>query len=576
MACAIESACATTDSNTRSAQGGSSFGAVALPARRQLRALTQRAPALRANPEVSLSSGEWRLQGPLPTALDRAAVAQPFSQTELVERFAQSIAPSGVTTSESLRCLAREIAHFALRNEGNAPPTIGQYLSAACGLSTPGDAQIFSITAGRESATIESLFTELGARLSEQWRPVLAQATDGAGIALARDGVKIRVVIVRKVERARFDMIEQQPGNEAIVRGEVRGAGAEDVLTLFVNTAEGGVRVCTPEVGIVPPRFGARCPASAEGAPQYVEVMHVPRDRLLGQTVGAQLVGGAPEARLAWRYTAMPAVAFTDDAATRAALEAQVNQRRAAAGRGPLVFGEREHRSICELGGFTVGHLSGSVTADDAELAMMGMMAGWTVEGRVRGGMAGANALTTRDGSLVLASALEMPSGRLALLDPNASRGVLCPVVVDAKFVGMSYASWQLVDEANAHESDTVWARLDEERARAGLAPITRWTGATRALQTAVTALEQGTQAPQAIIDTLTQSAVDESQTGVRATAFVVHAPAGAPLQISRTLMDPSIREAQIAATWFRAPHSPWAVRVVFVVMPSRGTPAST
>lgn len=576
MACAIESACATTDGNTRSAQGGSSFGTVALPARRQLRALIQRAPALRPSAEVALNTNEWRLQGPLPARLESASSPQPFSQTELVERFAQRIAPSGATTNDALRCLAREVAHFALRNEGSAPPAIGQYISAACGLSAPGDAQVFSITAARESATNESLFTELGSQLTEQWRPVLAQATDGVGIALARDGVKIRVVIARSRDVARFDMIAQQPSNEAVVRGEVRGANAEDILTLFVNTPEGGVRVCAPEVGIVAPRFGARCPASAEGAPQYVEVMRVEHGRLLGHTAGMQLVGGAPEARLAWRYTAMPAVAFTNDATTRAALEAQINQRRAAAGRGALVFGEREHRSICELGGFTVGHLSGSVSTEDAELAIMGMMAGWTVEGRVRGGMAGANALTTRDGSLLLSSALEMPSGRLALLDPNASRAVLCPVVIDSKFVGVSYASWQLVDESNAHEIDTVWAQLDAERARAGLAPIRRWSGATRALQTAVTALEQGTQAPQAIIDTLTQSAVDEGQTSVRATAFVVYAPAGAPMQIPRSLMDASIGEAQIAATWFRAPHSPWAVRVVFIVMPSRGNPATT
>jgi hypothetical protein len=562
-------ACTTTGTNGAS-QGSGRFGLVPLPARRQAQQLRAQAPTLRAGQEVSAATTEWRLTGPLPTSVDAANAPQPWS-TDAIEQIAQASVPGTVRTSEALRCFAREMAQYAARNEGQSPPWVNHYLSAACGLSTPGVAQVFSIRANSASTTTEALVAESREWLVEHIRPTLTNATNGASIAIARDGVKVRVVIAAREDVVTFDTVSMGSSEEAVVRGEVRGAAAQDAIVVLANTRDGGVRPCVPEQGILSPRFGVRCPASAEGAPEYVEVMHIPRGRLLGRTVATTLVGGSVEGRLSWRRPALAPLLFTDAATTRTALESVVNEQRRAIGRAPLTFTAADNDATCPLGAHTLGPLTGGGEVDVAEVAMLAMMAGWGVEGRIRGAMAGANALTTRDANALMASVLSLPSGRLSLLDPDASRGVVCAAVVDSKFVGLSYTTWQLVDESRAHDAETVWARIDAERARRGAPPLRRWSGATRSLTDAIDAIDARRVLPDDVLSSLSSAAVNESATGVRAMAFSVFAPGGSTLQIPDELLDPTLTQAQIASTWYRARGSAWAVRVLLVIAPSAG-----
>ncbi|MFO0561872.1 MAG: hypothetical protein U0269_27920 [Polyangiales bacterium] len=571
-------ACATTGttSNGSGGQREARFGAVPLPARRQVRTLRERAPSLRAGQEVGPTVAEWRLTGPLPAAIDRAHEPLAWSTTDPLEQVAQRAAPPTVRTSEALRCFARELAQYSVRNPGVAPPTVNHYLAAACGLSQPGRVHVSSIRAASESASTEAILAQLGNQLADQLRPLLAGAADGAGVAIARDRLELHVAIVAREEVAAFDTVTMGASNECVVRGQVRGASEQDAILVMANTRDGGVRVCAPEQGILAPRFGVRCPASADGAPEFVEVMHVPRGRLLGRSVGTMLVGGSAEGRLLWSTAAHAPITFTDATATRAAMEAVVNGQRRSLGLAPLVFNAEENAAICPLGAYSIAAISGAGNNDEAEVAMLAMMAGWGVDGRIRGAAVGANALTTRDASTLLASTLTLPSGRVSLLDPQAARAVLCPQVVDAKFIGLSYATWQLVDEQRSHDVDAVWNRLDEERRRRGLAPVQRWTGAPRALSEAIAAIDSGRISPDDILQTLSQSAVNESATSVRAMAFAVLAPAGAPMQLPDELLATSLSTAQIATTWYRAPRAPWAVRLVLVLVPSGVTSTAT
>lgn len=572
-------ACATTESNRNGANAGrreARFGAVPLPARRQVRTLSERAPTLRSGQEVTASVAEWRLTGPLPTALDQAHAEAPWSSTDALEQIAQRAAPATVRTSEALRCYAREIAQYNARNPGTSPPSINHYLASACGLSNPGGTQILSVRARDARETTETILTQLGERLTSELRTVLSSAASGAGVAVARHELDVRIVIATRDERVAFDTVSMGATNECVVRGQIAGGSAHDTIIVMANTRDGAVRMCTPEQGILPPRFGVRCPATADGAAEFAEVMLVEHGRLLGRTVGTTLVGGSTEGRLVWRSPALAPVTFTDATTTRTALESLVNTQRRALGLAPLVFSPEENGTICPLGAYSIGALIGGASRDDSELAMLGMMAGWGVDGRIRGASVGAGALTTRDGSTLVSSTLMLPSGRVSLLDPDAARGVLCPQVVDAKFVGLSYATWQLVDEQHAHDVDVVWSRIAAERQRRGTAAMQRWNGAPRAMADAIAAVDSGRISPDDVLQSLSQAAVNESASSVRAMVFAVMAPAGAPMQLPDELLDPALSTAQIATTWYRAPRAPWAVRLVLVLVPSGATSTAT
>lgn len=331
------------------------------------------------------------------------------------------------------------------------------------------------------STTIDALLTQQGAALSAQMRPVLAGVRSGAGVgaALAREGAKVKIALAHGPSLVRFSTVSMESPTEAVVRGEIAGANAGDAGAMIANTREGGARFCTAETGMVAPRFGFRCPASSDGAPEYADVMYVPRGRLLGRLVATVLIGGAAEGRLAFRRTTPTAIAFTDEATATTALEALLNERRRASGLSAVQFSESSRRAACPLAGYAVGALTGDVSADDAEVAMLGMMAGWGVEGRVREGNAGASVFVTNDGSQLVTTVLDQPSGRMSLLDPEAAFGALCPIVVDRKFAGIAYAAWRVVDERTMHDVTGVWTRVDEERRRLGRQPVQRWTGAT-------------------------------------------------------------------------------------------------
>ncbi|MBL8685536.1 MAG: hypothetical protein JNK05_40545 [Myxococcales bacterium] len=572
VGCATTTTNTTTTGQTQSNSGGSSqaFGVVPLPDRGRLQALAARPATVRGGARESSNVSEWRLTGPLPTAIEAANVAQPLSTTDAFERLVQTTAPSA-TTTEALRCVAREAATFEARGAGNASAQLLRYFSLACGLSMAPQVWFLSFDNVGASMTTDALLAEQQQALSTQIRPVLSGATGGVGAALVREGARVKIAIARGQSLVRFTTVSMEGAAESVVRGEISGANAGDAVAVIANTRDGGARFCVAEAGMVAPRFGFRCPAASDGAPEYADVMYVPRGRLLGRLVGTVLIGGAADGRLAFRRATTAAISFTDEATSTAALEALLNERRRASGIAALQFSESSRRAACPVAGYAVGALTGDVSSEDAEVAVLGMMAGWGVEGRVREGHAGANVLVTGDGSQLVTTTLDQPSGRMSLLDPEAAHGALCPIVVDRKFIGMAYATWRVVDERSMHDVAGVWARVDEERRRLGHEPVQRWTGATRSLEAAIDALDRGTTTPDTVSQRLSNAAVEEGSTGVRVMMFSMVTPSGAPMQVPSELLDRRLTRAQIGTTWFRAPGSAWAVRVVLVVVPQEG-----
>jgi hypothetical protein len=580
MACVVLGmfGCATTGVSSQStAGGGATFGAVPLPAQAQVRTLATRAPTIVARETVVDDVIEWRLAGPLPASATVANASAPWS-SEPLEALVQSVAPSGTSTSEGVRCLAKEAARHALAHAGGLSPMLARYVAAACGLARQRSVRFWSVALPSATAAVTELsaVTAMRDNLRDQLRPILASARGAVGVAMARDGAQVRVALVSGEDGVRFEPITVDPGGTAIVRGEAIGASAQDRISVLVNLRQGGVRFCEAEPGVFAPRFAVRCPAPVDGAPEYVSVTRVPPGRMLSLGVGTALVGGAPEGALVWRRSAAAEVRFTDVERTNAALEAMVNERRRSIGLAPLTFSTAARRATCPLAPYTVGAMLGQSSVSDGELAVLGMMAGWDVPGRVREGNAGANSLSTRDGATLIAETLDLPLGRVSLLAPEASQASLCPVVVDGKFVGLAYASWATVDEANRRDTTALWTRIAEERRRAGAPALQRWEGAPNALSRALDSVDRGEAEPEAAMNVLTEAAVAEGNTSVRAMAFSLFTPSGAPLQVPAGLLDASITHAQIGATWYRAPGSAWAVRVVYVIVPAlSSTPMS-
>jgi hypothetical protein len=106
-----------------------------------------------------------------------------------------------------------------------------------------------------------------------------------------------------------------------------------------------------------------------------------------------------------------------------------------------------------------------------AELVVVGMVAGWDIEGVVAGGsFTSARAPETRDVSRLLSTALQHPSGRMTLLDPTATQLAVGAVADPGGGLGAVFGSYAVLDEESYHQAaGALLGRLIAERAARGL-----------------------------------------------------------------------------------------------------------
>lgn len=379
-----------------------------------------------------------------------------------------------VQRSASLRCVAREVARFYVEHDGLPGDRLTQFLLAACGSSVV-DYQLR--TSGGEVTGNMPLERLVGFAAEGIEQNAAASLSDDriVGFGMHRRGRRVVFAIVSA--RPRAQLVPWETVNalgEVHLQGRLSGPG--DALVATVNQGAFGFARCRIEPMVALPDFDVRCPL-AEGddtALVRLDVMTV--GRVLGRPAAQLLLRRDAGARPV--FQAPRSGAEGEDLA--AALVARLNEVRQAAGLAPVRLAPREtetHRRVAPYAAYAL------MQRDEAaqDMLALGLLAGWGVEG---GTIRDASqlvdvAIGTTSAADWVAAALERPTGRVALLSPDAQEVAVGAVAVSdppaVAAVVSTYSFFEGVDHGAAAER--VLERVERERVARGLPPPRRMDG---------------------------------------------------------------------------------------------------
>jgi hypothetical protein len=255
-----------------------------------------------------------------------------------------------------------------------------------------------------------------------------------------------------------------------------------------------------------------------------------------------------------------------------------LNSARKEAGLSPVTLNLEESATAQAVAPHYFAAMVGASPDTIVDQVVMGLRAGWQIPGTVGYGQFTSSATRdTKNAAGLLASALDRPSGREALLDPTARVVAVGPVLSkkDAVLAAVFCAYSFIETTASPQEVDEVVNLLTARRKERGLAAPLLDPDIQSSVLGAARRVELGQSDPKGAM----QEAVDDNRStenGAQAWLFTTE-------NLQRMtfpdglLHDGSIRIG-IGVFHYKPPHFPWTVRGVLIVrkvapnMTARGT----
>lgn len=566
------SACATSGS-------GRSFGRAPLPTLAQVQALAQRSVSIAPVTIPSTTVLTWDLAGPLPISLNVGHTPSRWNANNPAEQaLSELLAGRDVQPSEGMRCYARELAGYYARYRSQPMPSLQRFMATACRVQANAlESVIFTLDLDA-AMTETQVARQVRQLVSRRFGDFVTRARGLTGIATAREGNTLVILAIAAPPTVRIEQETPSSDGSVIVRGEALDTTEEDTLYVTSNQLDGGAKLCTHMEGSRAPRFIVRCVVPTVGAPTMISINKIPHRSILGREVGEAFIGGNEQATR-WQLTQYPEVRWSNENTTRAQLGQLLNTIRAAARRRPLVFAPEAEAIACALAPHLFEGHAANENEPDSDLvqgASLGMMAGFGVPRLVRSGLVGAAGTPSLDAAVILSTALERPGARLTLMDRQARYGAVCPIHTANGFAGIAYVTWRTVRTRTMHETASIWAQIQEQRAQRGVPALQQWEGVPRAAANAISAIDSGVMSPDEALDAALNAGLQElgpaGVQGIRAQMFAAFSTGNGGFDVPDALLDRGLTQAQIVSTWYRAPESAWAVRLFLVFSPGDAT----
>jgi hypothetical protein len=419
-----------------------------------------------------------------------------------------------VVPTQAMHCVARELGRFTLVHDGQPTASLRQFITARCNASV---AQVgFQYVEGEIPPDLDE------ARLFGRWRQSVENAIQRglrggpqtAGIWFGREGGRAIAMVAFGRRELHLEPVSPVATDEGVIelRGESLAAG--DLVRGLVNHGRFGVRECEQMEDATPPAFHLRCPVDPEDDSTLVSVGAYPTNRLLGRL--GLVVLASPDGRASSVYR-RPVYAeswpLLDDQDLAAGFVDLLNRVRKEAGLAPLALDLKQSETATELAPHFFASVYGEADEMVAEVIVLGMLAGWTVDGIVQmGHFASAWSLRTTDLSDLLATALEFPAGRATLLADDVERIAIGPMLsteAGHEAVAGVFATYAMFSETS-HDAMArrVVEKLEAERKRRGVGPPERIEDVSGLCQRVASAVQAGEE-PRDALDGLLQKSVD-------------------------------------------------------------------
>jgi hypothetical protein len=319
--------------------------------------------------------------------------------------------------------------------------------------------------------------------------------------------------------RREFLLEAVSPLPDADGKIEIRGeslAPAASVRAL-ANRGRFGVRECESVGDAKMPSFHLRCEVDPDDDSTLISVAAYPPSRLLGRLGLVVLArpGGRP-GNVYRRPVYAESFPMLDAQGFGEGFVEVLNRVRREAELEPVELDRGQSETAAELAPHFFAAVYGSSDDLSADVIVLGLMAGWTVDGIVQAGrFASAWTLRTTDLADLLATALELPSGRETLLAADVQRIAVGPMLSTEKgheSVAAVFTTYSMFSEKN-HDAIArrVYEKLEADRERRGVAPPERMSDVAWLCQRVASSV-QGGEDPSDAMNVLLERSVDVLQ----------------------------------------------------------------
>ena len=555
--------CATTAGSGKEDAAARAFREQ-FPTREALGRIAAAPPPVKLTRDAGLDVDRWQLTGPLPRAIVAAPHHDESPWQQLLE---EQVAQSGgrIALSESLHCVARETGLFYLAKSAFPTERVSLFIAARCGAVTEEIGMTYFGGGGR--AAEAAMFAQVRPQLTAGLHKQLAGALE-AGIWFGQADGRAIVMVTSATQRAKLEAMPfvTRPDGSVTVQGELVG-NAEHIEAL-VNRGHYGFGRCAVDPTVALPRFAVTCDADSADASAWLEIAAFQAGHVVGNIVTRMIVWpqglpGNSYDQAGYVNRSLPA-----GPAPRVQLLGLINDVRHDAGLAPVALSERQSAVAEAVAPHYFAALAGSEPAAVVDSVVLGLRAGWEVDGDIRsGGFAYGIVEHTTDLGRLVDSMLERPSGREALLD-RAARIVALGAVVDAAgpAVGLVASSYQLFDGAN-HGADAqrVLGRLTHARMTQNLAPLPNAPQLAHETDEAAAAVQRGQRGPRDAMQHMLNRTANQHP-GWTFRAWVFEMSSLEAMVFPQDLLLPRLAGVAISVAHYRPAGAPWSRLVVFVM----------
>jgi hypothetical protein len=429
---------------------------------------------------------EWRLAGPFPERVETLAYSDGSPASALLDEAARRRVGLAVPT-ESMYCVARELGRFYLATGGRPSASLRRFITTRChapvawvgfsytGGPVPaerGEAEILAAWRTSIEKSIEESLTG-GPRAIGIWFGREPAPEDG-GPEQAERAVVMVAFGSREVHVEPIATIPDESGR-LVIRGEALGSAGD--VSAIANRGEYGVEECEPLPGVRLPRFAFACALDPADPATLISLAVTPRESFLSNLALQVLAWPQGKRADTWREVAYAGSRIAGDLSSVGEdLTELLNEVRARAGLRPVVLDPGQSEVAAELAGPFFASVLERAPHAWAEVAVLGILAGWDVDGTVQEGhFTSSWAVQDPDLGRLLSDALEEPRGREALLAADVERiavGGLREGEGEKSSIAAVFGTYELFSEADHDRSvRAVIDALTRQRARHRLGP---------------------------------------------------------------------------------------------------------
>ena len=473
--------------------------------------------------------------------------------------------------SESLHCTARELGRFLLARTKPPPLTLSSSWRRAAERSAPISARSGTRARSRP-ASDEEIFARWRPEIESLVQRSLTGGAVAAGLWFGRDAgraVLATVTTQRRVIIAPFAPVVA--GDRLAFSGEV--LGNTEQISANVNQGALGFAECELDPNVALPRFTLSCPIASGDTQALLEVDLREPGRLLAYGALRVLARRADEPAQTWRRRSLgpPKTVATPEEFAQA-LTAALGRVRSGMELPALGLSLKQSEAANELVPHVMAESLGEGSAAFADIAAMGLLAGWEVGGAIKdASFASGMSSGGLDAERWLETALARPSGRASLLDPAARVLAVGALVSDDPPISAAIAvTYQLFGEENFQaDAERVFARVAELRAARGRSAPAQLASARGAVEDVARSLPSGRLEPRAALDAALAGAASAS--GQALQGWVIEASQLEELRLPDELVDSESVRLAVAVNYYQPTDDPWGHYVALIIATAPG-----